>query len=1023
MPHLPFTYLGIVQALEDGPELVEALLHPEFLRLGRGPAFARKALHQNVERRLERLDLELLHQRIPPSDAVVGRVQLHVPPPRRALSWREPVPLDLPVVQWTQGRVAITYVPALALEVLSHDPEVVEKEIRSALTRKELAGHLRELALLQRQREVRLVPGEAQVHVKTLRERARERLDGKPRRDLLPAVADRVTGREAFERDAEVERARELLLGPVPRSVLLVGPSGVGKTAVAHEVARRGGATFWETSGARLMASAGGFGGWQERCRRVWTEARDTKAVLLLGNLLELREVGRHGTSPQGLAGFFRPALERGDFRAVVELTPEGLAVLEREDPHLLQAFSLVHLEPPTPEVTRRILARSRPDLPPETVDMVERLHRRFATYSAAPGRPLRFLRNLRGDVTRAFSDETGLPLFLIEETEFLDLAWTERWFESRVLGQPEACRLVVDLLATAKAALNRPRRPIASLLMVGPTGTGKTEMARSLAEFLYGSGATSRGAGDRTRMVRFDMSEYADPNAVARLVGGGPQGQGLLTGRVREEPFGVVLFDELEKADPGFFDLLLQVLGEGRLTDAGGRLADFSNTVILMTSNLGADTFRRGPLGFVTRPSGDFLNAVRTAFRPELFNRIDRIVPFAPLDPATVEGIAVREIEGLRQREGLRYRDLVLDLDPQVAPWLAKVGFDRLYGARPLKRAVEREVLAPLAHALNRYASEVPLRAVVEVVAGKVQVQVKSREAGAFGTLRRQATTEEAAAVTLAVELRRRVARLAQGPAARDLQNQLYRLERRKDDPRGVARLRRLKDRVAALLGVAEGLEEEALLAVHGHGDLDPAALTERVRSTRSDHRDLLLALYALQFPDSDRAVVGLFSEEPAALTEFGRAYLGVARSWGLEVTMLAVRTCHDEETGTRLAAWPVDSVPRSGAVGAILEIRGPLAAPRFLAEAGMHMHNGRKVLVHTSPLLLGDYEPPAGVHRRGAMEAPAKRRTWYLASRAVEDALLGRVALPAGAELDGALASVIEAGVELSAEEQVAP
>lgn len=1005
MPDVPFSYLGLVQLLEDGPELVEALLHPEFVRFGRGSNFARRAVVQNVERRLERLELQELHARIPPTEATVGRVQLQVPPPKKSAAWRGALALELPTVQWRQGRVDVTYVPALGIEVLSHDPSAVEKEVRSALTRKGLAGHLRELALLQRHREVRLAPGKVQVHLKTLRERARERQDGKPKRDVLPAVADRVTTGVAWERDAEVARLKELLQ---ERSVLLVGPSGVGKTAIAHAAAGPG---FWETSGSRLMASGGGFGGWQERCRRVWLEARDTKAVLLLGNLLELREVGRHATSPQGLAGFFRTALERGDFRAVVELTPEGRTLLEREDPHLLQAFAILEVEPPSAEVTRRILARCHPGA---DVDLVERLHRRFATYSAAPGRPLRFLRNLQGrEVTRAFSDETGLPLFLIEETEFLDLAETERWFESRVLGQPEACRLVVDLLATAKAALNRPRRPIASLLMVGPTGTGKTEMARSLAEFLY---------RDRTRMVRFDMSEYADPVAVARLVGGGAQGQGLLTGRVREEPFGVVLFDELEKADPSFFDLLLQVLGEGRLTDAGGRLADFSNTLVLMTSNLGADTFRRGPLGFVTRASGDFLGAVRSAFRPELFNRLDRIVPFAPLDAATVEGIARRELEAIRQREGLRYRDLVLEVGPEVAPHLARVGFDRLYGARPLKRAVEREVLAPLAHGLNRYAAEVPLRADVLVADGRVQVQVKAREAGAAETLRRQATTEEAAAVTAAVELRRKVGRLAQGPSARELQNQLYRLERRKDDPKGAARLKRLRQRLEEVVARAEGLEEDALLAVHGHGALDPVALVASVEEGRRQYRDVLLDLYALQFPEADRAVVGVYSEEPAALAEYGRAYLAAARQWGMEATALAVRPCHDEETGTRLAAWPIEAVPARGAVGLILEFRGRLAAPRFLGEAGMHMLSGLRVLVHTSPELLGDYEPPPGVHRRGAMEGPAKRRAWYLESRAVEDAALGRVGLPAGATLLGSLAGVMEAGLERAAEEGVA-
>ena len=214
----------------------------------------------------------------------------------------------------------------------------------------------------------------------------------------------------------------------------------------------------------------------------------------------------------------------------------------------------------------------------------------------------MRFLRNLlndaasgkdvlRGeDVTTAFSYETGLPAWLLEPSARLDLQAAHAWFAERVIGQEQAVSAVVDLLATVKAELARPGRPIASLLFIGPTGVGKTEMAKALAEFLY---------QDRRRMTRIDMSEYADPAAAERLIGGGGR-EGLLTSKVREQPFGVVLLDEFEKAHPRLFDLLLQVLGEGRLTDAMGRLADFRNSVIIMTSNLGVESFGRAAAGFV---------------------------------------------------------------------------------------------------------------------------------------------------------------------------------------------------------------------------------------------------------------------------------------------------------------------------------------------------------------------------------------------------------------------------------------
>ena len=289
----------------------------------------------------------------------------------------------------------------------------------------------------------------------------------------------------------------------------------------------------------------------------------------------------------------------------------------------------------------------------PEAIDTLDKLHRRYATYSAFPGRPLRFLRNLltdaarridmmiwSEDITTAFSQETGLPLWLLEPSARLDLQAAHAWFAQRVIGQEQAVAAVVDLLATVKAELSRPGRPIASLLFIGPTGVGKTEMAKSLAEFLY---------QDPRRMTRIDMSEYADPLAADRLIGGAG-GEGLLTAKVREQPFGVVLLDEFEKAHLRLFDLLLQVLGEGRLTDAAGRLADFRNSVVIMTLNLGVDSFGRAAAGFAgPTPSGDapehFTREVERFLRPEMFNRIDRIITFMPLEKAALRQIARREL------------------------------------------------------------------------------------------------------------------------------------------------------------------------------------------------------------------------------------------------------------------------------------------------------------------------------------------------------------------------------------------
>ena len=384
--------------------------------------------------------------------------------------------------------------------------------------------------------------------------------------------------------------------------------------------------------------------------------------------------------------------------------------------------------EPPADEaraILRRVAERlrpgSRPPLSAEALATLDRLHRRYATYSVYPGRPLRFLTNLIHDhppgdeapidadaVTRAFARETGLPRVLLDDATPLDLDAARGWFAARVIGQDEAVDLVVDLLATVKAGLARPGKPIASLMFIGPTGVGKTELAKALAEFLFGDGR---------RMTRLDMSEYADPVSVLRLIGGATgRGEGLLTARIREQPFSVLLLDEFEKADPSFFDLLLQVLGEGRLTDVAGRLADFRNAVVIMTSNLGAEGYRRGRTGFVrsTRDRAEarahFVREVQAMVRPELFNRIDRIVPFAPLGEATARGIVDHQLGLIARRDGFRSGLVRMSVAPEVTTALARRGHDPRYGARPLKRAIERELLAPLAERINRHATDAAL-------------------------------------------------------------------------------------------------------------------------------------------------------------------------------------------------------------------------------------------------------------------------------------------------------------------------
>jgi ATP-dependent Clp protease ATP-binding subunit ClpB len=268
-----------------------------------------------------------------------------------------------------------------------------------------------------------------------------------------------------------------------------------------------------------------------------------------------------------------------------------------------------------------------------------------------------------------------------------------EETLGSRVVGQEEAVHAVSAAVRRARAGLQDPNRPIGSFLFLGPTGVGKTELTKALASFLF---------DDDTAMVRIDMSEYMEKHSVSRLIGAPPgyvgyEEGGALTEAVRRRPYQVILFDEVEKAHGDVFNVLLQVLDDGRLTDGQGRTVDFKNTVIILTSNLGGDILAAQAEGEDTSVvREDVMEIVRSRFRPEFLNRLDEIILFHRLGRAQMDRIV--ELQVARLSKLLADRKMTIELDQVAREWLADAGYDPVYGARPLKRAVQRHLQDPLA-------------------------------------------------------------------------------------------------------------------------------------------------------------------------------------------------------------------------------------------------------------------------------------------------------------------------------------
>jgi ATP-dependent Clp protease ATP-binding subunit ClpC len=827
----------------------------------------------------------------------------------------------------------------------------------------------------------------------------RERDDRRPPLErLIDMGATDLTARvhhnqlsRAYGREAEIEQYTKSVLNR--QSVLLLGPAEVGKTAILHEIICR---CVWkqgpdELHGHHVVSiSTGGIlagteylGDWQTRLTDLLEAVKQAGDIMLfIEDIWGLRDAGRASDKADGFSSLIRPYLERHDVIMLGETTEENYATGSgrqrglADEPSLMKWFNVIRVEPTSPEATRRILvsvARGlqrmhKVRIEAAALDRGLELTRRYLPYQAFPGKAVRLLdetaqscrdaRDRAGgtpsgaselvigteEITAGFSRMTGLPEKMISDRIPLTQDDIRAYFEERVIGQDEAITAVLDVVTLIKAELQDPNRPLGVLFFVGPTGVGKTELAKTLAEFLFGG---------KEKLMRFDMSEFKTAGSYDALLR-------QLTEKQRAQSFSVLLLDEIEKASGQVFDLFLSAFDDARLTDSDGRSVDLRNTIIVMTSNLGSDLADERPargMGFVDdeeaveneddRQRAILIESVKAYFRPEFINRLDNIVTFRPLGMDAMKRIARRELGKALMREGVLRRNILLDFREEVIDVLLATGFTKEYGARQLQRTIRDKVLLPLARAIA--AQPGSGEQLLELCArdGQIETQIiPSAEplAEPPATHEREAQHAAAERVGDLRELRDDLQRLYERVEEHLRSERFQTLEQRTeallaevgqpafwDDQErsrriltGLHRMEQVKARFPELRDRIEGAQEMANM-IQQHGDVTgPRELAGVIESLRSD---LLLAELEL---------------------DAGAQESGVAEATFVRITPLVVRRARDASGwATSLAQMYLAWARRKGydaeaindpAAPPVLLIQGPNVHRMLQGEQGVH-------------------------------------------------------------------------------------
>jgi ATP-dependent Clp protease ATP-binding subunit ClpC len=564
-------------------------------------------------------------------------------------------------------------------------------------------------------------------------------------RDLTALAAqDRLD--PVIGRDEEMRRIVQVLSRRTKNNPVLIGDRGVGKTAVVEGLAQRivrqdvvdalRGRRLIAVDLGAIVAGAKYRGEFEDRLQAVLRAAYGAAGAVILF-IDELHTILDAGSALGAMhaADLLKPLLARG-LRCIGATTRDAYSRSIERDPGLARRFQPVWLDEPTIQSTVSILRGLREryqihhgaQIRDGALVAAAALSHRYVADRCLPDKAIDLVDEAAATTQDVAAEDiaviverwTGIPVQRLMEREAEKLLRLETHLGSRVVGQEAAVNAVANAVIRARAGLQDPRRPLGSFLFLGPTGVGKTELARALAELLF---------GNEVALAAFDMSEYSERSAVARLIGAPPgyaghAAGGLLTELVRRRPSAVVLFEDIDKAHDDVLNLFLHILDEGRLSDGRGRLVTFRHTLLIMTSSIGGDA-AAGCLPAATAGRYDEIpSALRDRFRPEFLNRIDDIVAFRPLGPDDAERIVDAHIDQLRQR--LAAHRIALELSAAAREHLARAGFDPDFGARPLKRLLERGVNAALARDVLAGPLAGGGRVFVDVEHGELRVRVE---------------------------------------------------------------------------------------------------------------------------------------------------------------------------------------------------------------------------------------------------------------------------------------------------------